>query len=42
MKLRTEERFMADVFGSKYAEYKRDTGALIPRVIRGGRDNTHS
>jgi protein-S-isoprenylcysteine O-methyltransferase Ste14 len=42
MKLRTEERFMADVFGSKYAEYKRDTGALIPRVIRGSRDNTHS
>lgn len=42
IKLRTEERLMGEVFGSSYVEYKRNTGALFPRVTSGNRDDAHS
>jgi protein-S-isoprenylcysteine O-methyltransferase Ste14 len=32
LKLRIEEQFMTEVFGSEYDEYRRTTGALIPRM----------
>ena len=33
IKSRLEERFMAETFGAEYDEYRRTTGALIPRVL---------
>ncbi len=33
MKSRLEERFMVQTFGSQYEEYRRTTGALVPRLL---------
>ncbi len=33
MKSRLEERFMVQTFGSQYEEYRRTTGAIIPRLL---------
>jgi protein-S-isoprenylcysteine O-methyltransferase Ste14 len=32
LKSRIEEIYMGDTFGAQYEEYRRDTGALIPRL----------
>jgi protein-S-isoprenylcysteine O-methyltransferase Ste14 len=34
LKVRIEEQFMTEVFGAEYDEYRRATGALIPRAKR--------
>jgi len=34
LRLRTEERFMDETFGSEYASYRAEVPALIPRFIR--------
>jgi len=33
LKSRLEERFMVETFGTQYEEYRRSTGALLPRVL---------
>jgi len=33
MKSRLEERFMVETFGAQYEEYRRTTGALLPRLL---------
>jgi protein-S-isoprenylcysteine O-methyltransferase Ste14 len=41
LKIRKEEQFMNTLFGAGYEEYRRATGALIPRPTMGKQD-THS
>jgi protein-S-isoprenylcysteine O-methyltransferase Ste14 len=33
LKCRLEERFMVETFGARYEEYRRSTGALLPRLL---------
>ena len=33
LKARLEERFMIETFGPQYVEYRRSTGALLPRLL---------
>ncbi len=33
IKSRLEERFMVETFGSQYEDYRRTTGALVPRLL---------
>jgi protein-S-isoprenylcysteine O-methyltransferase Ste14 len=40
-KIRKEEQFMNTLFGAGYSEYRRTTGALIPRLTL-GKGNPHS
>lgn len=41
LKIRIEEQFMNTLFGAGYDEYRRTTGALIPRPTL-GKEDTHS